>query len=160
MEQLETDAAQGTDPLIFGRVLDGKGGARAIGRAEVDNWRPEAPGEILWLHLRQNTPEVIPWLEADLGIPHTTAELLVSDSTRPRALREGDSLVATLRGINFNPNAEPEDMISLQLWCDGIRLITLRKLPMQTPRDVLAMLDRGKGPVDAGARSSRSLNSW
>lgn len=151
MDEMQTDATGGMDPLIFGRVLDGKGGGRVIGRAEVDNWTPDAPGEILWLHLRRHAPEVMPWLETDLGIPPTTAELLVSDSTRPRALREGDALVATLRGINFNPNAEPEDMISLQLWCDGNRLITLRKLPMQTPRDVLALVDRGTGPTDAGS---------
>jgi zinc transporter len=105
---------------------------------------------VLWLHLRRHAPEVQPWLESDLGIPEPTAELLVSDSTRPRALREGDALVATLRGINFHAGAEPEDMISLQLWSDGKRLITLRKLAMQTPRDVRAMLDRGRGPTDAG----------
>ncbi|MBV7266012.1 zinc transporter ZntB [Erythrobacter ani] len=150
MDQLDTDATGGMEPLIFGHVLDGKGGSRSIGRSEVDNWQPEAPGEILWLHLRRHAPEVEPWLVADLGIPEVTAELLVSDSTRPRALREGDALVATLRGINFNPQAEPEDMISLQLWSDGTRLITLRKLPMQTPRDVSLMLENGKGPHDAG----------
>jgi len=151
MEPIGTDATEGKEPLIFGRVLDGKGAAWPIGRTEVDHWKPQAPGEILWLHLRRDAPEVKPWLVADLGSPQTTAEFLVSDSTRPRALREGNTLVATLRGINFNPEARPEDMISLQLWSDGTRLMTLRRLPMQTPRDVLALLDAGKGPLDAGS---------
>lgn len=151
METISTDEAEGTDPLIFGRILNGQGGSKPIGRAEVDNWQPSRPGEIMWLHLRRHAHEVKPWLVSELGISATTAELLVSDSTRPRALRENEALVATLRGINFNPEARPEDMISLQLWCDGSRLITLRKLPMQTPRDVLAMVDQGWGPADAGA---------
>ena len=150
LDDNDTDATEGKDPLIFGRVLDGKGGGRSIGRGEVDSWQPQAPGEVLWLHLRRHVPEVKPWLVSDLGIPGPTAELLVSDSTRPRAFHEGDSLVATLRGINFNPDAQPEDMISLQLWCDGNRLITLRKMPMQTPRDVMALLEAGRGPCDAG----------
>ena len=150
MEQIETDATGGMVPLIFGRLLDGNGGSKPIGRTEVDNWKPSTPGEIMWLHLRRHAREVKPWLIEDLGISETTAELLVSDSTRPRALREGNALVATLRGINFNPDARPEDMISLQLWCDGVRLITLRKNPMQTPRDVLTMVDGGNGPRDAG----------
>ncbi len=158
MDGITTDKTDGTGPLIFGRVLDGKGGARKIGRAEVDHWKPASPDEILWLHLRRDAPEVRPWLENDLDIPPTTAEVLVSDSTRPRALREGDTLVATLRGINFNPNSEPEDMISLQLWSDGVRLITLRKLPMQTPRDVIAMLDEGKGPLDAGGAITKIID--
>ena len=150
METIDTDADQGMDPLIFGRVLDGRGGAHPISRTEVDNWKPQASGEVLWLHLRRHAPEVEPWLKEDLGIPEPTAELLVSDSTRPRALREGEALIATLRGINFNPESRPEDMISLQLWSDGTRLITLRKAAMQTPRDVQALLDKGRGPTDAG----------
>ncbi len=150
MEPSPTDAAEGKEPLIFGRILDGHGGVKPIGRTDVDKWQPSKPGEIMWLHLRRHAPEVKPWLVSDLGISPTIAELLVSDSTRPRALREGNSLVATLRGINFNPEARPEDMISLQLWCDGSRLITLRKMPMQTPRDVLSDLDEGRGPNDAG----------
>jgi zinc transporter len=86
-----------------------------------------------------------------LGIPEPTAELLTSDATRPRAFREGEALVATLRGINFNPGAEPEDMVSMQLWCDGTRLITLRRMPLQTPRDTREGLDEGHGAVDAGS---------
>lgn len=150
MHAFDTDEIDGGGPLIFGRVLDGEGGARAVDRSEVDGWEPKAPGEVLWLHLKRDCPEVLPWLQGDLGIPEPTAEMLVSDSTRPRAFREGNAIVATLRGINFNPDAEPEDMISLQLWSDGKRLITLRKLAMQTPRDIALSLDMGQGPVDAG----------
>lgn len=150
MHALDTDEIDGGGPLIFGRILDGKGGARPVSRGEVDGWEPAEPGEVLWLHLKRDCPEVLPWLQGDLGIPEPTAEMLVSDSTRPRAFREGNAIVATLRGINFNPDAEPEDMISLQLWSDGERLITLRKLAMQTPRDIALSLDAGTGPVDAG----------
>ena len=59
-------------------------------------------------------------------------------------------LVAALRGINVNPGAAPEDMVSLQLWSDGQRLITLRREPLQTTRDIAAMTDAGHGPRDAG----------
>ena len=138
-------------PLLFGRVLDGTGGARAIDWTEARLWQTANKGDVLWLHLCRNKPGVQEWLEDALAIPEPTAELLTSDATRPRAFREGDTLVATLRGINFNPGAEPEDMISMQLWSDGRRLITLRRHPLQTPRDVLAEIDSGRGPTDAGA---------
>ena len=136
--------------MLFGRVLDGQGGARAIGWAEAQLWSPQAPGEVLWLHLCRNREGVQEWLEQGLGVPEPTAELLVSDSTRPRAFTEDNALVATLRGINVNPGAEPEDMIAIQLWCDGTRLLTLRRRRLQSPRDVLAAIDRGNGPRDAG----------
>ncbi|RVQ67755.1 zinc transporter ZntB [Croceicoccus ponticola] len=139
------------DALLFGRVLDGKGGGREVTWDEAQDWSPGVPGEMIWLHLCRNRPGVQEWLETSLAISEPTAELLVSDQTRPRAFREGDTLVATLRGINFNPNAEPEDMVSMQLWSDGKRVITLRRFPLQTPRDTLAEIDGGFGPSDAGA---------
>ena len=145
-----TDDSDLDGPMLFGRVLDGKGGGRAVSWAEARTWRPAAPGEVLWVHICRNRPEAGEWLDAGLGLPEPTAELLVSDSTRPRAFSEGDTLVATLRGINFNPGAEPEDMIAMQLWSDGERLVTLRRRRLQSPRDVLAALDRGRGPRDAG----------
>ncbi|MAO05422.1 MULTISPECIES: zinc transporter ZntB [unclassified Citromicrobium] len=150
-----TDTEPGT-PLLFARVLDGTGGGRAIDWAGIQEWEPApqdaGPGDqVLWMHLCRNTPGVYEWLQERIGIPEPTAELLTSDDTRPRAFREGNTLVATLRGINFNPGAEPEDMISMQVWSDGVRLITLRRHPLQTPREILAQIDRGAGPGDVGA---------
>lgn len=144
------DCAEGT-PMIFGRVLDGNGAGRPVDWQQAQSWQPEREGEVLWVHLCRNQPGVDEWLQA-LNIPEPTRELLTSDKTRPRAFQEGNTLVATLRGINFNPGAEPEDMLSMQLWCDGVRLVTLRRMPLQTPRHVLRMIDRREaGPNDCGA---------
>ncbi|MEE4452310.1 zinc transporter ZntB [Novosphingobium resinovorum] len=138
-------------PLLFARVLDGRGGARIVNWKEAQRWRPDAEGEVLWVHLLRTHPGVQDWLEAHCALPEPTAELLTSDANRPRAFREGQTLVATLRGINFNPGAAPEDMLSLQLWSDGRRVVTLRRAPLQTPRLVADDLDAGEGPEDAGA---------
>ena len=143
----------GDTPLIFARILDGKGAGGPVDWDDARNWQPDAKGEgeVLWVHLCRNQPGVAEWLE-ELDIPEPTRELLVSDKSRPRAFREGNTLVATLRGINFNSGAEPEDMLSIQMWCDGKRLVTLRKQPLQTPRHVLRMIDRREaGPNDCGA---------
>jgi zinc transporter len=138
-------------PLLFGRVLDGLGGGRPISWEEAQAWRPGETGEVLWLHLHRTVAGVEEWLQGHLGIPEPTARLLTSDETRPRAFREGSTLVATLRGINFNPGAEPEDMVSMQLWSDGRRVVTLRRHPLQTPHDIQIEVDAGDGPRDAGA---------
>jgi zinc transporter len=150
-----TDDRDCDGPLLFGRVLDGHGGGRPISWEHAQGWQAGAPGEVLWLHLDRTKPEVAEWLQSELDIPEPTAELLTSDSTRPRAFRDGETLVATLRGINFNPGADPEDMISMQLWSDGKRVVTLRRYPLQTPEDVLEEIDAGRGPTDAGALITR-----
>ena len=146
-----TDETATESPLLFARVLDGKGGGRPLTWDQVQGWKPAAAGELLWIHLKRNEPGVQAWLEREFAIPEPTAELLTSDGNRPRAFHERDTLVAVLRGINFNPGAEPEDMVSMQLWSDGTRLATLRAAPLQTPREVLARIDAGDGPTDPGA---------
>jgi len=151
MESDITPQDEPDGPLLFGRVLDGKGAGRKIGWDDARSWQPGESGEAIWLHMCRDQDGVQEWLEG-LGIPEPTAEVLVSDRTRPRAFREGNALVVTLRGINFNPGALPEDMVSMQMWCDGTRLITLRKQPLQTPRHILKMIDRREaGPTDCGA---------
>ena len=150
MSALHTDDQDLDGPVLFARVCDGKGGGRSIGWTEAQVWQPGAPGEFLWIHLCRNHPAAADWLEHGLRLPEPTVEVLTSESTRPRAFREGETLVAVLRGINFNPDAEPEDMVSMQLWCDGHRLVTLRRRKLQTPRDILATIDAGRGPNDPG----------
>jgi zinc transporter len=145
------DDTSNDGPLLIGRVLDGHGGGRPISWRLAQGWSPAREGEVLWLHLDRTQPGVTEWLQSELHIPQPTAELLTSDATRPRAFRDGQTLVATLRGINFNPGAAPEDMVSLQLWADEHRVITLRRHPQQTPTDVMEEIDAGRGPRDSGA---------
>ncbi len=143
--------------MLFGCVLDGSGGCRTISWDEACAWRPDAPGEVMWLHLDRTMDDVEDFLEQTLALTEPTLEAMLSNETRPRAFREGDGLVTILRGINFNPGAEPEDMIAMQIWTDANRLITLRRRRLQTPRDVLAELERSEGPKTSGDLLTRLL---
>jgi len=140
--------------LIFARIIDADGRPTAIDWTQGRAWTAEVTGQFLWLHLDRTVPEVVEWLGdangAGLGLSEATVEALTSDENRPRAFREADTLVTILRGINFNPDAQPEDMVAMQLWCDGVRVVTLRRQRLQTPFDVLATMERGRGPRTAG----------
>jgi zinc transporter len=167
-EITQFDTYEGGGPLLFGRVLDGKGGGRNIAWEEAKHWVPATSHEVLWLHLHNAIEGLQDWLQAHFGMTEPTAELMVSDDSRPRSFREGETLVATLRGINLNPGAQPEDMVAMHIWTDGTRVVTIRSVPLQTPRHVLRDIDSGHGPGDAGklitelvevmiARMSRSI---
>jgi zinc transporter len=134
-------------------VIDADGRATPVGWAQAPAWSAAAPDEMLWLHLDRTVPDVLDWL-ADaargLGLSEATVEALISNENRPRAFREGDTLVTILRGINFNPDAQLENMVAMQMWCDGTRVVTLRRQQLQTPFDVLATIERGRGPRTAG----------
>ena len=144
-----SDAPQ-DGPLLFGCVLNGDGGCQPVDWATVNAWNRETAEGALWIHLDRVYDDLDDWLEERLDLNEATAELLLSNETRPRAFREGDSLITVLRGVNFNPGAEPEDMIAMQLWCDGRKLVTLRRRRLQTPRDIFGELLAGKGPATIG----------
>jgi zinc transporter len=143
-------AADPQTGLIFARVLDGHGGAAPVAWEQCASWRPSSPEQTLWLHIDRTAPGVEAWLIDTLGFSEATAEAMVANETRPRAFREGDALVTVLRGINFNPHAQPEDMITLRMWANRNRVLTLRRRPLQTPSELLAELDRGSGPHRTG----------
>lgn len=157
MAHQQDDAAPPTgseaDPvsgLVFGAVLDGAGGCRHIGWAEAQDWTPQSDSEILWLHMDRTVANVRGWIAAHIELTDATLDILLSNETRPRAFREGDALVAILRGVNFNPDQDRADMIAMQIWADAARVITFRRRPLQTPRDILARLDAGEGPRSGG----------
>ena len=150
VEPPQAPDAPADGPLLFGCILDGRGGCQPVGWQDAKAWSPSRAGEALWLHLDRMYPDLDDWLIDALDLNEATAEVLLSNETRPRAFREKDSLVTVLRGINFNPGAEPEDMIAMQIWSDGHRLVTLRRRRLQTPRDVHAELLAGHGPATIG----------
>lgn len=136
--------------LIFGRVLDGRGGCAEIGWADARAWSPKQDGEVLWLHIDRTAPELKTWLREALKVSQASIDVLLSNETRPRAFREREGLITVLRGVNLNAGAEPIDMIALQIWAGADHVITFRRRRLQTPRDVLAELDAGTGPKTAG----------
>jgi len=133
--------------LIFARLLDG-GGARPLDAAGVARWR--AADGPLWVHLDRNAPGVRAWLERDAGIDPEVVDALLEEQTRPRIMPHGGGLMVNLRGVNLNPGADPEDMVSARMWIDAERVITLRGPRLLAGDDVAAELDAGRGPTTPG----------
>ncbi|WP_439619845.1 zinc transporter ZntB [Hyphomonas sp.] len=145
------EAADKHSLLVFGCVLDGTGGCRLVAWDDVQDWQPAHPEEVLWLHLDRTAEGAAEWIHRALPASEATIDVLISNETRPRVFREEDGLVCILRGVNFNPGDEPEDMIAMQVWAEKSRVVTLRRRRLQTPRDVLARLqETGNGPKTAG----------
>lgn len=144
--------------LLFGVVLDGEGGCRPLDAAGAQTWWTGPRDGVMWLHLDRTVAGLPAVLAEITSAPEITLDLLVSNETRPRAYREGDALVTVLRGINFNPGADPEDMIAMQVWATPHIVLTLRRRRLQTPRDVLAELEAGVGPRTAGALVARLMD--
>lgn len=79
----------------------------------------------IWLNLDYKNENTFNLLTQKYSLPHEVAEALCDDTTRPRYFRFGDGIVLILRGINYNQGSDPEDMVSLRIWVDKEKVITL-----------------------------------
>jgi zinc transporter len=136
------------ETFVHAYLLDRQGGGKQIGTTEVDSWEP-ARG-LLWLHLELSNARGMAWLRDESGLDPLVAEAMSVGETRPRSIATERGLLAILRGINTNPDADPEDMVSVRIWIEPDRIITVRRRRLQSVQDVRAALDEGYGPRSSG----------
>jgi zinc transporter len=136
------------DGLILAYRLDGRGGGRPAGWNEIRAWRPD--GDFLWMHLDYEGVEVQRWLSEESGFDPVIAEALTEQETRPRSFAAHDGLFVILRGVNLNPGADPEDMVSIRMWVEERRVVTLRRRKVMAVEDIRESVAVGSGPTDAG----------
>jgi zinc transporter len=141
MPNAESDA-QG---LVYSCLLDGEGGARPIGWAEVEAWTQEDGP--LWIHLDRADPRAEAWLRERSGLDTYVNDGLLAEETRPRCDWYGDGILLILRGVNLNPGAEPEDMVSIRICLEEGRVISTRLRRLMAVDDIREQLAAGKGPL-------------
>ena len=131
------------DGLICGYRFDGKGGAAPLSWETLPT-SPDAAGT--WVHLHLDSDRARKWLRGESGIPDVAAEALLYEETRPRCTAIDDGLLINLRGVNLNPQSDPEDMVSMRLYIDKDRVVSVRRRNLMTVQDIRERLDAGKGP--------------
>ena len=137
-----------TEGLVCAYLLDGDGGGRTLGWEDIRAWTP-ALGTI-WIHLDYAGPMASKWLRDESGVDAMTASALLTREVRPRLMRTGDALFLSLRGVNLNPGASPEDMVGIRIWVEANRVISLRHRRLSAVQDVVDTVKEGRGPRGAG----------
>jgi zinc transporter len=101
-------------------------------------------------HLNAGHPDTAAWLRREVGyLDDFVVNALLADETRPRILPVGEGILLILRGVNLNENASPEDMVSIRLWIDPHRIISLQRRKLKAVGDLAANIEAGQGPVDS-----------
>jgi len=136
------------DGLISGFLLDGQGGGTEVGWQAIRDWQPDRG--VLWVHLDRNSERACRWVDAESGLDEVTADALLAEETRPRAVAMAQGLLVILRGVNLNPGADPEDMVSLRVYVDDTRIITVRLRRLMAVADLTERVKNGQGPRTAG----------
>ncbi len=134
--------------LVCAFRLDGQGGGTALDWDGIRSTpRSEGP---TWIHLDLPHPNTGAFVREESGLDEAVADALLAEHTRPRLLAFDNGLLVTLRGINFNPGAEPDHMVSIRIWASEHLVVSCRKLPLHAVRDVQGSIERGRGPCNAG----------
>lgn len=134
--------------LIAAYLLDGAGGARPCHWHEIEHWQPSQG--VLWVHLDYTHPVSQRWAQERSGLDPLVVDALFQEETRPRSVTAGDGILVWLRGVNTNPNAEPEDMVSIRIWANQHRIVTTRHRRLLSVEDLRAALAAGRGPRNPG----------
>ncbi len=138
-----------SDGLVNAYVLDGKGGGMPIDWDGVRAWKP---GDgVFWIHLRWDAKHANDWVRNECGLDPIVVEALLAEDTRPRCVVYDTGMMLILRGVNLNPGAEPSDMVSVRVWVEKNRIITMRRARLLAVQDIRETIDRGKGPNSPGA---------
>ncbi len=136
-----SETMQNESGLVHAYLLDGAGGGRRLELADFESWTP-GQGD-LWMHFDYTSEDTRQWLRDSAGLEELVVDALLTEETRPRATLIGDGVLVALRGINMNPGAEPDDMVSVRLWIDNERIISTRKRTLLSVSDIAEQLDAG-----------------
>ena len=105
-----------------------------------------------WVHIDSQDEEAKSWLEQEVSfLDPFVSEALLADETRPRVTQINDGLLLILRGVNLNQNANPEDMVSIRLWIDPHRIISVQRRQLKAVLDIEKQIKSGLQVEDAGA---------
>ncbi len=135
--------------LLTAWSFDGKGAGTRIGWHEILR-TPIAEGGFLWLHFRHIERADQVWLRQTSGVDPSAVEALVESEARPRCAVFADGALLSLRGINLQRNALPEELITVHLWVDARRIISVQHEPLSAIADYEDLLKRGRCPRSQG----------
>lgn len=134
--------------LVYAFLMNRQGGGRRLDWDGVRAWNPSQG--LLWMHLDRNFPDTPAWLARESGLDPLVAEALQAEETRPRFTPYDEGGLVMLRGINPTPGAEADDMVSVRVWLDEHRIITVRLRKLLGVVDLRERIEAGVGPCSTG----------
>lgn len=140
------DASDGNHLTIS--AFDHNGGHAPVSLSQFDT---RSTDTTFWIHVSRDDPQIRQWLTDHTPLDALSVNVLLAEETRPRFFMKGRGLMLILRGVNLNPGADPDDMVSVRAWIDSGLIITVNLRKMMAIGDIRQQLDDTRGPVSPGA---------
>jgi len=131
-------------PGVTALSLDGHGGASEISPAAA----VAAPaGASIWIHVDFSDPQAAEWAWEGSGLDDSIVSAMLDPESRPRTLQHGNGVLTMLRGVNLNPGARLEDMISVRAWLEPGRVVTASRRRLRSLTEIRQNVGQGTGPT-------------
>lgn len=135
--------------ILCAYSLDGNGSGTPL--HDLTSAKVGTTSSPVWIHLNANAPATEAWLSDVAHLPNATlVTALLAPDTRPRILTQDQGVLLILRGVNLNDNADPEDMVSIRIWMEETRFISVQLRNLKGVDEMRHRLQSGDGPTDVG----------
>lgn len=135
-----------TKSCLLSYRLDKNGGGSVIDLTSV----AANDSRFIWIHLNGRHPDARKFLKDQLHLDPLIVKSLLAEETRPRLEEIEGSALIILRGINFIPGPEPEDLVSIRLWISENRIVSVGRRKSQAIGKIDEMLKQNRGPKRTG----------
>ena len=144
-------------PIVFSYSFDRDGKAIKIDYNMVANDLKNP--ELSWVHLDGSNKNTKKWLEKEVDyLDHLIIEALIANETRPRILKFEHGILLILRGITDNKNIKKSEMVSIRLWIDDERIISIQRRPMKSIFELEKKINNDLNILNSGDFLSSFLN--
>lgn len=122
--------------------IDARGHASEVSLAHA-----EAPGQtaqFVWIHLDGREDGNLDWLRERSGIPRHAVSALTAVETRPRSEQIGEGELINMRGLGRTPEDDPDKLVSIRIWAERGRLISVSMRTLDAIDAVREKVARGR----------------
>lgn len=136
-----------TAPLGFVHALqlNGSGGSNALLWQAIESQSHNI--ENLWIHCNFEDNDIQEWLRNKAHLDPLLTEALIDEDTRPRVAFFKQGILLVLRGVNKNVGNELEDMVSIRIWVEPNRILSVSKKPLASVGEIRSELKKISGPL-------------
>lgn len=132
--------AYSLDKENFGKKLEPKELAKEIKSNKLD-----------WVHLDANKEEAKKWLLKECKyLDSIIVNALLAEETRPRVEKINEGIFLILRCVNLNEGSQEQDLVSIRMWIDANRIISLQKHGAKSIDDIEKLIISGYEIKDSG----------
>jgi len=134
------------DSLILAYILDRKGGGKPVKLKDI----ADKEEGLIWVHLFADHPDTQTWLAEKSGLDTFVIDAMIAEDTRPRILRHENGTLLILHGMNLNKDADIDDMVSIRIWIEKDKIVTVRRESTRVISEIEKKIAVNKGPKNSG----------